>query len=264
MKDYEQILLKNLIFFNDTLKRGSPYVSDVPRNHHSLFLVTKGTLYNKSTQGEVVISEGEIGYIKKGICDESGAFSCSEVSYIATNFELTDVEGREIALPFPTLCAADSDGVFFKLFKDGYDAFLMKSDGYRIVANGCLMTAIGRIFEKAGAEPAILKKRQRLSAAVEYIKENYGCADLKISHLCEIAFMSEKHFRRLFIEAYGKTPYDYLRHLRIARSKLLLSNTAKSVSDIALLCGFSDLYSFSHSFKKQNGISPREYREKNQ
>ena len=264
MKEHEHIVLKNLIFFNDTLKKDSPYVSDMPRNHHSLFLVTKGTLYNRSDLGEAIISEGEIGYIKKGACDESGAYLCPEVSYIATNFELTDADGREIELPFPTLCAADSEGALFKLFKDGYDAFLMKGDGYRIVANGCLMTAIGRIFEKAGAEPAVLKKRQRLAAAVEYMKENYGSADLRISDLCAIAFMSEKHFRRLFLEAYGKTPYDYLRHLRIARSRLLLSNTAKSVSDIALFCGFSDLYSFSHSFKKQIGISPKEYREKNQ
>ncbi len=262
MKIAEAFILKSLKFFTDTLREGEPYIADVPRNHHSLFLVTKGNLIYKRNNETSVIREGEVGYIRSGFADESGAYLCPEVSYIATNFDLTDTEGNPIFLPFAPFCIDDDTGELKRLFSEGLDAFLLKSDGYRIIANGYLMTIIGRIVEKSSADASILKKRHRIAGAIEYIKENYGSPELKISVLSSLVFMSEKNLRRLFLEAYGKTPYEYLQEFRIARARVLLSETQKSISDIAVACGFSDLYSFSHSFKNHTGFSPQEYRKK--
>ena len=95
---------------------------------------------------------------------------------------------------------------------------------------------------------------------MEYLKKNYGDPDFKISNLAAVVNMSEKHFRRIFLDVYKKTPYLFSQEFRINKAEILLLNTAKSISDIALQCGFSDVYSFSHSFKKHNGMSPSEYR----
>ena len=103
---------------------------------------------------------------------------------------------------------------------------------------------------------------KRIEKAVDCIKKNYGNAGFKISDLATVMNMSEKHFRRIFLDVYKKTPYLFLQEFRINKAEILLLNTTKSVSDIALQCGFSDVYSFSHSFKKHNGISPSKYRAK--
>ena len=47
---------------------------------------------------------------------------------------------------------------------------------------------------------------------------------------------------------------------KINKAEILLLYTSKNISDIALQCGFCDIYSFSHCFKKHTGMSPREYR----
>ncbi len=72
--------------------------------------------------------------------------------------------------------------------------------------------------------------------------------------------LSEKHFRRLFFDVFGKKPYTFLREYRLNKAEILLQNTAKSVSAIALQCGFADVYSFSHCFKVHYGMSPQNYR----
>ena len=58
------------------------------------------------------------------------------------------------------------------------------------------------------------------------------------------------------------TPYAFLLDFRINEAKKLLKNTQNKLSDIALQCGFADLYSFSHSFKKNTGMTPSEYRQR--
>ena len=72
--------------------------------------------------------------------------------------------------------------------------------------------------------------------------------------------MSDKNLRRIFSEVYHITPHEFLREFRINKAKILLLHTQETITNIALQCGFSDVYSFSHCFKSLIGISPKEYR----
>lgn len=74
-----------------------------------------------------------------------------------------------------------------------------------------------------------------------------------ISQECGI---SQYHFFRLFKNAYGKSPNQYLIHKRLQFAYLELAKRQRSVSDLALICGYSDIHSFSKSFKKYFGINP--------
>ena len=82
--------------------------------------------------------------------------------------------------------------------------------------------------------------------------------------ICELAIISDlsvKQFRRIFADVYNKNPYEFLREYRLNKSEIMLLYTQKSISEIAVHCGFSDVYSFSHCFKGHFGISPKSYRE---
>ena len=92
------------------------------------------------------------------------------------------------------------------------------------------------------------------------MKSNAGNTELQIFELSSISQMSEKNFRRIFKALYGQTPYAFLQKYRIEKAEILLIHTDKSISEIALSCGFSDVYSFSHCFKRHFGISPQGYR----
>ena len=59
-----------------------------------------------------------------------------------------------------------------------------------------------------------------------------------------------------------KTPIDYLNYYRIESAAEELSASYKSVTDIALSCGFNDLSYFNRLFKRQKNMTPTAYRKK--
>jgi len=251
----------NIVFFTDTLSPNSPYISKKPRNHESLFFVTKGTLLYKKEGLTATVGEGQVGYIARGSVDQSSAYLCDEVSYIAVNFHIDrQTINPQRTLPFETLCSEGIAYNYEKQFKQALSCFLSKTPGYHVICTGIILQIIGQLYNEHSIKDADFTKMQRIEKAVEHLKQHYGNPDLQISNLANIVNMSEKHFRRLFSDIYHKTPYAFLQEFRINKAEILLLNTTKSISDIAQQCGFSDIYSFSHSFKKHNNVSPVEYR----
>lgn len=251
------------VVFTDALSIDSPHISKKPRNHESLFFVTKGTLvYEKNKKSEIV-GEGQVGYIARGSIDKSAAYLCDEVSYIAINFTFDKQNPTPSkTLPFNTLCSTGVAYNYEKLFKQALNHFLSKTPGYIAICNGIITQIIGYLYNEHSIEFNDLGKMKKTEKAIEFLKQNYSDSNLRVSDLAKSINLSEKHFRRLFLQVHKKNPYTYLQEFRISKAELLLLNTSKSISDIALQCGFSDIYSFSHCFKSQNGISPSEYRNK--
>ena len=64
----------------------------------------------------------------------------------------------------------------------------------------------------------------------------------------------------LFKESTGLTPNDYWQRLRIDRAQELLLKSKKSITEIALECGFSSSQYFSSVFRKYAGATPSSYR----
>jgi len=77
--------------------------------------------------------------------------------------------------------------------------------------------------------------------------------------LAGLAGLSVSALSRRFHEETGLTPADYVAEVRIRKAKIMLDDPAKSVTDIALACGFYDASHFSSSFLKATGLSPSRY-----
>ena len=86
--------------------------------------------------------------------------------------------------------------------------------------------------------------------------ENRVILWLTVDTLAQSCAMSARQFRTVFRAAHGVPPYRYLQEFRLQKAALLLRSTTKSVTAIAEACGFSDIYSFSHSYKARFGRSP--------
>ncbi len=77
-----------------------------------------------------------------------------------------------------------------------------------------------------------------------------------------MAAFSPFHFHRLFKVVTGETLSRFIGRLRIEKAtSQLLYNPGKSITEIALDCGFSSLTVFSRAFKETLGISASEYRD---
>lgn len=99
-----------------------------------------------------------------------------------------------------------------------------------------------------------------LQKAVTYIDENYCRDDLSLSGVAAIANISPNHFSVLFSQEMGMTFMEYLIGRRMKKAQELLMMTDMRSSEIAYEVGYKDPHYFSHTFKKNVGMTPKEYR----
>lgn len=107
------------------------------------------------------------------------------------------------------------------------------------------------------------KSRELVEEYANKISEKCSESDFSIDSIKIQSPYSQGHIRRLFKTEFGVSPNEYLRSVRIRRAKSLLVNSDYSVSKIAELTGFNDLYYFSKTFKQITGDSPSSYRQRN-
>lgn len=96
-----------------------------------------------------------------------------------------------------------------------------------------------------------------------FLEESYADAELSNTSIAKRFKISEVYLRKLFLEKYGKPPHQYLLDIRLKHAGQLLSEGYLSVSKIAELCGFSNLYHFSRTFKSRMGETPTAYMRSN-
>ena len=98
-----------------------------------------------------------------------------------------------------------------------------------------------------------------VAAAVRLLDERFA-EPLRVEQVAAAVFLSPDRFTEVFARTMGRTPRDYIRHLRVECAKSLLKATAFSISEIGMQAGFNDPAYFTRVFRAATGKSPREYR----
>ena len=96
--------------------------------------------------------------------------------------------------------------------------------------------------------------------AKRFIEENYADQNTTLSSVAQAVCLSPNHFSTIFSQECKTTFIEYLTNVRIENAKRLMRETDMKGYDIAYECGFSDPHYFSYIFKKNTGLSPREYK----
>lgn len=103
------------------------------------------------------------------------------------------------------------------------------------------------------------KKKQVVELMKWYIAENIG-EELTRKRLAQSIHFSEDYIARLFKKETGKSISTYVMEQRMELAKRYISETNRSISDIALAVGYNNFSYFSKTFKDYTGKTPNEYR----
>ncbi len=109
---------------------------------------------------------------------------------------------------------------------------------------------------------AYVRKLERIHVMLSYIQEHYS-QPIHLAELAVAAHISVGECCRCFQSVIGKTPNIYILEHRLYKSMELLDMTDRSVSDIAYAVGFNDPSYYIYYFKKLQGMTPKEYRNRN-
>ncbi len=112
------------------------------------------------------------------------------------------------------------------------------------------------------ARDTVTEKRygKILREAVHYIDLNYNNEEISLNKVAQTANISPSHFSSIFSQEMGITFIEYLIQKRMEQAKVLLRTTQLRSSEIAYRVGYRDPHYFSFTFKKTQGMTPREYR----
>ena len=101
---------------------------------------------------------------------------------------------------------------------------------------------------------------RRLLDARDYLHSSLS-QKVTLGEISSNCALSKNHLLRTFKEYFGKTPFQYLTDIRIAKAKdLLINNPDIPVTEVCSQVGFESLSSFSWSFSRRTGMAPSEYR----
>ncbi len=100
---------------------------------------------------------------------------------------------------------------------------------------------------------------RRIDRVIDYLRANLH-RPVKLAELAHVAWFSEFHFHRIFTAVSGETLNNFTNRLRLEKAARLLRYSEKSLTDIALDCGFSSSATFSRAFRSGYDTSPSQFR----
>lgn len=268
--------LKNVIYSEFGLRVRVAYGSEVRgvRNFHSSykeaeellkesFGTYKTEIRPKYTEFRSELFSSVFAELKKEMLSD-----ISNLKYVCRVFDAftEDTKSYQLAL-------SEVQMRCFELASALYYAYVMQT-GEK--AGNQLSELMSALMTTAGAEEACAHTRgfivqllgrqnetdnASISQAKQYI-DNHIAENLSVTILADKYYMSVSYFSRLFKKEVGVGCNEYIVQSRIRLAQDLLTTTPMSVSEIAEKVGYRDKNYFSLAFRKNTGVPPTEYRER--
>ena len=138
----------------------------------------------------------------------------------------------------------------------------------RIPSENAIMTAT-KNFKVSGTfkqNPDLTARLERMAErndyiakVKEYVAANY-MHDISFAKAAQSVHLSRTHLSALFKKEVGCTFPQYLTRTRVNKAKAIMRQPHISLVEVATLSGYSDYAHFSKAFKRQTGLTPRDYR----
>ena len=101
-----------------------------------------------------------------------------------------------------------------------------------------------------------------IGEATSFIEQNFQ-NDISVEDIAAFCNLNRSYFGKIFRDAVGKSPQEFLISYRMTKAAELLKLTDLMIGDISNAVGYPSQLHFSRAFKKTYGISPREWRAEN-
>src|SRR5882724_5836825 len=95
----------------------------------------------------------------------------------------------------------------------------------------------------------------RLRKVEDYVRAHLT-EDISIEKLAELAELSSFHFCRVFKQATGMTPLQFVTRERMLKAQRLIRETSRSLIEIALEVGYTSPSHFAQVFRRTVGMAP--------
>ena len=155
-------------------------------------------------------------------------------------------------------------GEIKETFLRALDCFQSRPPFYEMLLRESLLHVIILLFELGYIrEPhesrSTFINRLQLRNVLTYIAEHYR-EKIKVADLAGLSGFSESYFMSFFKQYVGMSCIQYINHYKIQKAAHALEETSQPVMEIAMDHGFDNISYFNLQFRKEFGMTPREFR----
>lgn len=160
----------------------------------------------------------------------------------------------------PAAVNPDNNGIFDYNFKGALIPLIDKIFSLdHPVGNIESLTYAFTILNMHTPKSEVSRSRQYVLQAKNYIESHLNNR-ISVYEVAKAVSVHDRYLYSLFMKYEGIAPKEYILNRKIEIARDLLENTPLSIYEIAIASGFSDVYSFSRSFKMKTGVSPTKCR----
>jgi AraC-like DNA-binding protein len=151
---------------------------------------------------------------------------------------------------------------YYELIHECYSSHMEMRESvvYIVLA---LLHDINRILAKDGNQTVTLKREEQVY--VDFMKllmEDYDMLPRAITYYSDKLNLNANLFGTIVKKVSGLSPLNWINRVTMDTARSMLINGSASMSDIARKVGFTEQASFTRFFKKEEGMSPLDYRKK--
>lgn len=219
-----------------------------------LFVLSGKFVYTMKNEQFDVLSN-EICYIPNGaeytyqaVGDDSKVIQVEFDLYSTENGEKTLATFANKPTKLPTVSGVS------ELFED----LMGENLGNTFITLSILYKILATFFDKSDNLSIQNSERRKIAPALDYINRHMSF-EVSVEELAKLCGLSVPHFRRVFRSLTGKSPIKYKNQVIMKCACKLIKSGNMNVSEISNFLGFSDVYTFSQTFKKEIGVSPTKY-----
>lgn len=212
-----------------------------------IFCVTKGILYISDDRKDYTVSAGE--YLVMPPCSNQHGWKASQCEFYYFHFyEKSGNADRQVVQG----TYGDLNRIEALYAMLSYERRRKDNNNHIIALILCELT--NPLNDDRNSESDTLC--ERILAYMKYAQAEH----LDIGYLAEKFMYHEKYLSQKFKKETGMSLKKHVKAELMGRARHLLAVTPLSITEISDRLGYSDVHSFSHVFKREEGISPREYR----
>lgn len=100
----------------------------------------------------------------------------------------------------------------------------------------------------------------REEASIAFMQEYYA-QNITCQTLSSRVYLSDGYFNKIFKKITGESRFHFLQSIRITKATNLLLSTSLPIATMASRVGYADMKYFYEIFKRQYGLTPKQYRD---
>ncbi|MBQ9784566.1 MAG: helix-turn-helix transcriptional regulator [Clostridia bacterium] len=229
----------------------------VERRHHGLTLVLSGTFHLTYANGTTATANANDVLLQRMGDSYRLEAGDAETEYIVISYLTEPADFPVRALP--------ADAIFTPMhlhrYRDAFERAAHVYSSYSVCTEPLLRALVQEILCNIIREsyPRALSASENPAACARYYIERHFDREISAEEISRAAGCSPSHLRMLFKKEYGESPTRFLNRVRVERAKEMIVSGIFMLKEIAIACGFQNVYYFSRVFKSFTGVPPGKY-----